>query len=71
MPDNNKQNDQKRDSQGQFSDKSSSSSPGHTQGDKSVKSGMDKPHKSQFDKAGTGSSQGSGSKQGSQFDETE
>ena len=37
MPDNNKQNDQKRDSQGQFTDKSSSSSPGH-----SSESGQDK-----------------------------
>ena len=70
MPDNNKQNDQKRESQGQFTDKSSSSSPGHTQGDKSAKSGMDKPHRSQFDKSGTGSGDVK-SKQGSQFDESE
>ena len=34
-------------------------------------SGMKEPHKSQFDKEGTGSTQGEKSKQGSQFDENE
>jgi hypothetical protein len=40
MPNNTKQNDQKRDTQGQFTDKSSSSSPGHSsQSDKGSQSG--------------------------------
>ena len=35
------------------------------------KSGMNEPHKSQFDKSGTGSSQDSEPKKGSQFDDDE
>jgi hypothetical protein len=48
MPNNTKQNDQKRDSQGQFTDKSLSSSPGHSsQGDKGSQSGKSSQSDSQ------------------------